>query len=74
MKKLTFMQEVVYDSIDKYIKENNKTPSFRKIALMAGLSSPATVHKHIHNLISLGYLEMDPKKIKSIKIVKGKGD
>ena len=71
---MTFMQEVIYDCIKKYIEENEEAPSFRKIALMAGLKSPATVHKHIHNLINLGYIEMENGKTKSIKIKKGKDD
>lgn len=71
---MTFMQKVIYDSIEKYINKYGESPSYRKIGLMAGLSSPATVHRHIHNLIKLGYIEMEKGKAKSIVIKKGKDD
>ena len=67
---MTFMQEVVYDCIKKYIAEKGEAPSFRKLAIMAGLSSPATIHKHVHNLKRLGYIEIESHKTKSIKIKK----
>lgn len=65
---MTFSQQIIYDSIKKYIEENEEAPSIREICELAGLSSPATVHKHLKNLKKLGYIDIEPKKKKGIRI------
>lgn len=53
---LTKKQKAILDFITAYTKENETAPSFREIAEALGLSSPATVHEHVENLKSKGYL------------------
>lgn len=65
---MTYSQKRIYNSIKKYIEENEEAPSIREICEIAGLSSPATVHKHLKNLEKLGYIDIEPKKKKGIKI------
>lgn len=69
---MTFSQSVIYECIKQYIKENCESPTIREICEMAELSSPATVHKHLKNLKDKGYIDYEPKKKRSIKIVENK--
>ena len=65
---MTFPQQIIYECIKKYIEENEEAPSIREIYEMAGLSSPATVHKHLKNLKELGYIDIKPRLKKGIRI------
>lgn len=65
---MTFTQQIIYECIKKYIEENVEAPSIREICELAGLSSPATVHKHLKNLKEKGYIDIEPKKKKGIRI------
>ena len=67
---MTFSQQMVYESIKQYIRENEQSPSIRDICELAGLSSPATVHKHLKNLKEKGYIDYEPKTGRSIRIIK----
>lgn len=53
---LTKKQKAILDFITSYTTENETAPSYREIADALGLSSPATVHEHVENLKSKGYL------------------
>ena len=65
---MTYSQKKIYNSIKKYIEENYEAPSIREICEMSGLSSPATVHKHLKNMKNKGYIDYEPKKKRSIRI------
>ena len=65
---MTYSQKRIYNSIKKYIEENEEAPSIREICEMAGLSSPATVHKHLKNLERLGYIDIETRVKKGIRI------
>lgn len=54
-------QNSIINFIKKYIAKNGHSPSIREIASGVNLSSPATVHVHIKNLIDMGYLRRDDK-------------
>ena len=47
---LTRRQKQVYDFISGFVDTHGYSPSFEEIAEGLGLSSLATVHKHITNL------------------------
>ena len=53
---LTKKQKAILDYIISFTRENDGPPSYREIADAVGLSSPATVHEHVDNLRSKGYL------------------
>ena len=55
--KLTNKQEEILIFIKKYIAKNDYPPTVREIASSVNLSSPATVHVHLKNLIQKGYLK-----------------
>ena len=54
---LTNKQEEILIFIKKYIAKNDYPPTVREIASSVNLSSPATVHVHLKNLIQKGYLK-----------------
>jgi len=47
---LTKRQRQMLDCIQRFIEENGYSPTLEEIGSMMGLSSPATVHKHLQNL------------------------
>ena len=70
---LTRRQREMYDFISKFVDENGYSPSFEEIGEGMGLSSLATVHKHIGNLEAKGLLTRDYNRARSIDLVKPKG-
>lgn len=70
---ITKRQKEVYDYIDNFVRENGYSPSFEEIGEGLGLSSLATVHKHISNLETKGLLKRDYNRSRSIDIVPQKG-
>ncbi len=66
---LTKRQRQVYDFISEFVQRNGYSPSFEEIGDGMGLSSLATVHKHISNLETKGLLRRDYNRSRSIDIV-----
>ncbi|MDT8067700.1 MAG: transcriptional repressor LexA [Terriglobia bacterium] len=69
---ITRRQRQVLDFITNFIRENGYSPSFEEIGQGLGLSSLATVHKHISNLDQKGYLKRDYNRSRSIDVVPNK--
>jgi len=59
---ITRRQRQVYDYISRFVTEKGYSPSFEEIGDGLGLSSLATVHKHISNLEKKGLLTRDYNK------------
>ena len=57
----------------KYIKKEIKTkgypPAVREIGQAVGLSSSSTVHNHLNQLESKGYIKRDPTKPRAIEVI-----
>src|ERR1041384_4398288 len=70
---LTRRQRQVYDFIASFVQSHGYSPSFEEIGGGMGLSSLATVHKHISNLEKKGLLKRDYKRSRSIDIIAPKG-
>ncbi len=56
MQSLTKKQRMVLDCIRLFLAEHGHAPSYEEIASGLGLSSPSTIHAHVENLKSKGYL------------------
>lgn len=56
MTTLTKRQKQMVDYLQHYIEENGYAPTLAEIGQYFGLSSLATVHKHLHNLESKGLI------------------
>ena len=68
MKKLTKMQQKVYDYIAKCVAEQGYPPSVREICAELNFKSPSTAHFHILNLEEKGYLEHSAGKGRAIRL------
>jgi repressor LexA len=70
---ITKRQRQVYDFIAEFVQKNQYSPSFEEIGEGLGLSSLATVHKHITNLEEKGLLSRDYNRSRSIDLLPPKG-
>ena len=70
---LTRRQKQVYDFLARFVDEHGYSPSFEEIGDGLGLSSLATVHKHISNLEEKGLLKRDYNRSRSIDLLKPRG-
>src|SRR5262249_27588261 len=66
---LTKRQREVYDFISGFVQKKGYSPSFEEIGDGMGLSSLATVHKHLTNLEKKGLLKRDYNRSRSIDVV-----
>lgn len=67
---LTPKQKQILKFIRDYIKENDYAPSLQEIKKHFKLSSISTIHEHIENLKSKGYLEKTENQPRSIELCK----
>jgi repressor LexA len=70
---LTRRQRQVYDFIANFVHGHGYSPSFEEIGLGLGLSSLATVHKHVSNLEKKGLLKRDYNRSRSIDLLAPRG-
>jgi repressor LexA len=66
---LTRRQRQVYDFISDFVQAHGYSPSFEEIGEGLGLSSLATVHKHVSNLETKGLLKRDYNRSRSIDVL-----
>ena len=66
---ITRRQRQVYDFISEFVQSNGYSPSFEEIGEGLGLSSLATVHKHVSNLEEKGLLKRDYNRSRSIDVL-----
>jgi repressor LexA len=70
---ITRRQREVYDFLLNFTEEKGYSPSFEEICEGLGLSSLATVHKHLTNLEQKGLIKRDYNRSRSIDVIKMKG-
>jgi repressor LexA len=70
---LTRRQKQVYDFLAGFVEKHGYSPSFEEIGEGLGLSSLATVHKHVSNLEEKGLLKRDYNRSRSIDLLKPRG-
>jgi repressor LexA len=70
---ITRRQRQVYDFIALFVQQHGYSPSFEEIGNGMGLSSLATVHKHITNLEKKGLLKRDYNRSRSIDVLPPRG-
>ncbi|MBZ4653451.1 MAG: SOS-response transcriptional repressor, LexA [Peptococcaceae bacterium] len=66
---LTDRQVAIINYIKKEIKAKGYPPSVREIGEAVGLSSSSTVHNHLNQLESRGYIKRDPTKPRAIEVI-----
>ena len=66
---LTKRQKEIFDFVRAYIERDGYAPSLEEIGAHFGLSSVATVHKHVQNLVEKGLLRKAWNRSRSIELV-----
>jgi len=66
---LTKRQKEIFDFVRGFISRNGYAPSLEEIGVEFGLSSVATVHKHVSNLVEKGVLRKAWNRSRSIEVV-----
>jgi len=69
--KMTKRQTEILNFIVSYVRDNGYAPSYREIAEHFGISSTATVHEHVKNLESKGYLSGVGESARSLEVNPG---
>ncbi len=66
---LTRRQREIYDFISEFVGSNGYSPSLEEIGAHFGLSSVATVHKHVQHLVEKGFLRKAWNRSRSVEPV-----
>ena len=66
---ITRRQKEVLDFLSSFTARNGYSPSYEEIAAGLGLSSLATVHKHVTNLQNKGLLQRTHNRSRSIDVI-----
>ena len=66
---ITRRQKEVIDFLSSFTQKNGYSPSYEEIASGLGLSSLATVHKHVTNLQNKGLLQRAHNRSRSIDVL-----
>lgn len=64
---LTRRQREIYDFIREFVTEQGYSPSLEEIGGAFGLSSVATVHKHVQHLVEKGFLKKAWNRSRSVE-------
>jgi repressor LexA len=64
---LTRRQREIYDFIRSFVEEKGYSPSLEEIGEAFGLSSVATVHKHVEHLVEKGFLRKAWNRSRSVE-------
>lgn len=69
MKELTKRQNEILTYIKKYMVSHGYPPTIREIGADLGVSSPATIHAHLSNLESKGFIKKEDTKNRAIELL-----
>ena len=69
MQPLTKRQREIFDFLNEFIDQNGYAPSLEEIGRRFGLSSLATVHKHLTNLQEKGFIKRAWNRSRSVELV-----
>jgi repressor LexA len=70
---LTRRQREIYEFIRDFVSRKGYSPSLEEIGSHFGLSSVATVHKHVHHLVEKGFLQKAWNRSRSVEPVADPG-
>ena len=68
MQPLTRRQREILDYLTDFIEEHGYAPSLEEIGQRFGLSSLATVHKHLTNLQDKGFIRRAWNRSRSVQV------
>ena len=64
---LTRRQREIYDFVRRFIDEKGYSPSLEEIGAAFGLTSVATVHKHVQHLVEKGLMRKGWNRSRSLE-------
>ncbi len=70
---LTRRQREIFEFIRDFVSRNGYSPSLEEIGSHFGLSSVATVHKHVQHLVEKGFLQKAWNRSRSVEPVEDAG-
>ena len=70
---LTKRQREIFDYLNEFIQKHGYAPSLEEIGRRFGLSSLATVHKHLTNLQEKGFIKRAWNRSRSVEMVPARG-
>ena len=73
MATLTKRQKQLVDFLENYITEHGYAPTLSEVGQYFGLSSLATVHKHLHNLEQKGFIKRQHNHSRALEVSGGFG-
>ena len=65
---ITDRQRAILEFIESTMRERGYPPAVREIGAAVGLNSPSTLHSHLAQLESAGYLRRDPTKPRASEV------
>ena len=68
MATLTKRQKQLIDYLNNYINEHGYAPTLAEVGQYFGLSSLATVHKHLHNLEQKGFIKRQHNHSRALEV------
>ena len=68
MATLTKRQKQLIDYLTDYISEHGYAPTLAEVGQYFGLSSLATVHKHLHNLEQKGFIKRQHNHSRALEV------
>ncbi len=68
LRTLTKRQKQLVDFLQRYIEEHQYAPTLAEIGEYFGLSSLATVHKHLHNLEQRGFIRRSHNHSRALEV------
>ncbi len=66
---LTKRQKEILDFVREHVERQGYAPTLQEIGARFGLSSPATVYKHVEQLVQKGYVRKAPHQGRGIQLV-----
>jgi len=69
MERLTQVQQELFDWLVEYIRQNQHSPSIRQMMQAMNLKSPAPVQSRLDHLQRKGYIDWNPGKARTIRIL-----
>ena len=68
MATLTKRQKQLIDYLNNYISDHGYAPTLAEVGAYFGLSSLATVHKHLHNLEQKGFIKRQHNHSRALEV------
>jgi repressor LexA len=69
VEKLKKRKQQILDFIKSFIAKNGYAPTLREIASGLSLASAANIHTHLNNLKKQGFIDWEPDKPRTIKVL-----